>query len=135
MYVGAFLRQPSAETPDPVSSSRDQSAASAVPDLQQLYEVGTLAKVENMVKHESINGAQLLLYGHTRIKRLDKVRSDPDLGHAVTCCILSWSAESQCTSCPATRFGTCWQTSAGHRVIHSFESCQQSGQQFGRPVF
>ena len=92
MYVGAFLRQTPPEAQDP-GAARDQAAAPA--DVHQLYEVGTLAKVENMVKHESIQGAQLLLYGHTRIKRLDMVRSWHVQAHL--------RVRNTCTSC--TKWG------------------------------
>ena len=73
-YVGAFLRKlpPGDEGESPRGQ---QSPTEGKEATEQLHEVGILARVENMAKHDSIQGAQLLLYGHQRIKRLDVVSS------------------------------------------------------------
>ena len=72
--MGAFLRQvPPGEEGDPHRAP--QSPPEGKEAIEQLHPVGVLARVEHMVKHDSIQGAQLLLYGHQRIKRLDVVSS------------------------------------------------------------
>ena len=85
MYVGAFLRQDPPEGGLEGLSEREQ--ASGLMSAQKLYEVGTLAKVENLVRHDKIEGAQLLLYGHTRIRRLEMVRRPgPSIVLPLVCC-------------------------------------------------
>ena len=70
-YVGAFLRRA------PPGEEGDQRGQQSSPEgreaVEQLHEVGILARVENMARHDSVQGAQLLLYGHQRIKRLEVV--------------------------------------------------------------
>ena len=72
MYVGAFLRQ---DPPEDQERQSEREQSSTLMSEQKLYKVGTLAKVENLVRHDKIEGAQLLLYGHQRIRRLEMVRS------------------------------------------------------------
>ena len=69
--MGAFLRRA------PPGEEGDQRGQQSSPEgreaVEQLHEVGILARVENMARHDSVQGAQLLLYGHQRIKRLEVV--------------------------------------------------------------
>ena len=94
--MGAFLRRASP------GEEGDQRGQQSPPEgreaVEQLHEVGILARVEHMARHDSVQGAQLLLYGHQRIKRLQVVRPRKnikkregsiqgfELGSAITCC-------------------------------------------------
>ena len=101
--------------------------------VQGLYEVGTLAKVENMVKHDSIAGAQLLLYGHTRIRRLDVVSLQTELsGPWLRSALSHASAPTPAATASAQACSCCRPAALRHACLGEGTEAQIAAQAFVR---
>ena len=91
MYVGAFLKRPeetgssqasafplASQESSEGSTGAEQEGSEAAPPAgdaaAELHEVGTLAQVHHIAPAEGL-GAQLLLFGHRRLRRVRTVGS------------------------------------------------------------